>query len=84
MGQAGQTDYLVIGILGSEDWIHTSYGRKIEKAIEIKQKGFNVAIIQKITGLMLSMGYCSSYHGKPEKGGLPPVPRHHSATPRAG
>ena len=44
-GPSRKTDYLVIGILGSEDWIHTSYGRKIEKAIEIKQKGFNVAII---------------------------------------
>jgi len=30
------TDYLVIGILGNEDWIHSSYGRKIEKAAELR------------------------------------------------
>lgn len=31
-----KTDYLIIGILGSGDWIHSSYGRKIEKAVEIR------------------------------------------------
>jgi NAD-dependent DNA ligase len=30
------TDYLVIGNIGSRDWMHTSYGRKIERAIEIR------------------------------------------------
>jgi NAD-dependent DNA ligase len=32
------TDYLVIGAMSSVDWIHSSYGRKIEKAMELKQK----------------------------------------------
>ena len=40
-----QTDYLVIGTLGSEDWAHTSYGRKIERAVELKQKGFGLFIV---------------------------------------
>jgi hypothetical protein len=32
-----KTNYLVIGLLGSSDWIHSTYGRKIEKAIKIKE-----------------------------------------------
>ena len=39
------TDYLVIGILGSEDWIHSSYGRKIEQAVtyrDIKKTGIQI------------------------------------------
>lgn len=32
------TTYLVIGILGNDDWIHSSYGRKIEKAAELRDK----------------------------------------------
>lgn len=31
-----KTNFLVIGILGNGDWIHSSYGRKIEKAVEIR------------------------------------------------
>lgn len=30
------TDYLVIGIIGSRDWIHSTYGRKIEAAVSIR------------------------------------------------
>jgi len=38
-----KTDYLVIGILGSTTWIHSPYGRKIEKAVEIREtKGINI------------------------------------------
>lgn len=40
------TDYLVIGILGNDDWIHSSYGRKIEKAAELRDtKKNNIKII---------------------------------------
>ena len=38
-------DYLVIGIIGSGAWIHSSYGRKIEKAVEYRDKGQGIAII---------------------------------------
>ncbi len=33
------TDYLIIGIVGSRDWIHSTYGRKIESAVEIRESG---------------------------------------------
>ncbi len=31
------TTYLVIGIIGSENWIHSTHGRKIEKAVELRE-----------------------------------------------
>ncbi|OPY77749.1 MAG: DNA polymerase III subunit epsilon [Syntrophorhabdus sp. PtaU1.Bin058] len=40
-----KTNYLVIGILGSSDWIHTTHGRKIEKAVEYRDKGLPIKII---------------------------------------
>lgn len=33
------TDYLVIGIVGSRDWIHSTHGRKIEAAVTIRDSG---------------------------------------------
>lgn len=42
---SGKTDYLVIGSIGSTDWIHTSFGRKIEKAKELQADGATIAII---------------------------------------
>lgn len=39
------TNYLVIGMVGSKDWIHTSYGRKIEQAVEMKNQGRNIHIV---------------------------------------
>ncbi len=39
------TDYLIIGILGNDNWMHSSYGRKIEKAINLRDKkntGINI------------------------------------------
>ncbi|MDD5501830.1 MAG: BRCT domain-containing protein [Candidatus Omnitrophica bacterium] len=38
-------DYLVIGYFGSSDWIHTPYGRKIERAVELREKHGKIAII---------------------------------------
>lgn len=40
-----KTRYLVVGEIGSRDWIHSSYGRKIEKAVELRQSGIPLAII---------------------------------------
>ena len=40
-----RTTYLVIGTFGSRDWVHTSFGRKILKAVEYRQAGSGVAII---------------------------------------
>lgn len=38
-------NYLVIGSIGSDDWIHSSFGRKIEKALQFKKQGKNIIII---------------------------------------
>lgn len=40
-----RTDYLVIGSTPNNDWIHSSYGRKIEEAIKLKQNGHSIKII---------------------------------------
>lgn len=34
-----KTDYLIIGIIGSRDWIHSTHGRKIEEAVSIRESG---------------------------------------------
>jgi NAD-dependent DNA ligase len=39
------THYLVIGDLGSRDWIHSTSGRKIERAIEIRSHGHPLRIV---------------------------------------
>jgi len=39
------TDYLIIGEVASEEWVHTNYGRKIEKAIEYRDRGIGVKIV---------------------------------------
>lgn len=39
------TDFLVIGEMGSPDWIHTTFGRSIEKAVEMQQEGHAIQII---------------------------------------
>lgn len=41
-----RTDYVVIGTFGSRDWIQSSHGRKIEKAVEYRdKKGLDLHII---------------------------------------
>ena len=44
-GITKKTDYLVIGEVGSRDWQHSTFGRKIEKAIEYREQNCPVAII---------------------------------------
>lgn len=39
-----RVDYLVIGSVGSRDWAHTAWGRKIERAVEL-QRSKPIAII---------------------------------------
>ena len=34
-----RTDYLVIGAYATDSWIHSSYGRKIEKGVYMREKG---------------------------------------------
>lgn len=42
-------DYLVIGTLASRDWLYTSHGRKIEKALLLRRQGSRVTIITERT-----------------------------------
>jgi NAD-dependent DNA ligase len=40
-----RTNYLVIGTIGSTDWIHSTHGRKIEHAVELNKKGHPVMLV---------------------------------------
>ena len=42
-------NYLVLGTYVSDSWIHQSFGRKIEKAIEYRSQGLPLAIIAEET-----------------------------------
>ncbi|WP_288130982.1 BRCT domain-containing protein [Microbulbifer sp.] len=42
---SSKTDYVVIGEVGSRDWIHSTHGRKIEKAVELRDSGAKLAIV---------------------------------------
>jgi NAD-dependent DNA ligase len=39
------TRYLVIGAYATESWAHSSFGRKIEKAVDMRASGVPIAII---------------------------------------
>jgi len=38
-------DYLVVGFVGTKDWAHSSFGRKIQKAVDYINSGYNIAIV---------------------------------------
>lgn len=40
-----RTDYLVIGVYATDSWAHSSYGRKIEKAVGLRSAGAPLKII---------------------------------------
>lgn len=42
---SGKTNFLVIGMIGSTDWIHSTHGRKIEAAVDLRTNGKNIHII---------------------------------------
>jgi len=44
-----ELDYLVIGTLCSPDWVHTAYGRKIEKAVQYQKNKVDLSIITEDT-----------------------------------
>jgi NAD-dependent DNA ligase len=41
-----QTRYLVIGAYATESWMHSSFGRKIEQAVEFRSKGLPISIVE--------------------------------------
>ncbi len=40
-----RTSFMVIGTFGSRDWAHSSYGRKIQRAVELRDTGFAIRIV---------------------------------------
>jgi NAD-dependent DNA ligase len=40
-----RTSFLVIGTFGSTDWVHTAFGRKIEKAVSYRDAGVLLRIV---------------------------------------
>lgn len=40
-----ESHYLVVGLFASRDWIHSNFGRKIERALELRAAGSGLAII---------------------------------------
>jgi NAD-dependent DNA ligase len=40
-----KVNYLVIGTIANEHWIHSSHGRKIQKAVELRSVGHPIAIV---------------------------------------
>jgi hypothetical protein len=39
------TNYLVIGAFASRDWANTNFGRKVERAVELRESGTGISII---------------------------------------
>jgi NAD-dependent DNA ligase len=46
-------DYLVIGDIGSDAWINSSYGRKIQKAVDMREDGHPILIVSEKMWLSL-------------------------------
>lgn len=40
-----KTDYVIVGEAGSRDWLHSSYGRKIQEAADLRQAGATISIV---------------------------------------
>lgn len=39
------SNYLVVGVFSSRDWVNTSHGRKIEKAVQLRTQGTGIRIV---------------------------------------
>lgn len=40
-----ETDFLVVGAMSSPDWMHATYGRKIERAVTMTRAGHRIAVV---------------------------------------
>ena len=45
-GVTKATNYLVVGEVGSAEWAHSSFGRKIEKAVYMREAGHDIYIVR--------------------------------------
>ena len=43
-----KTDYLIIGNAGNQCWAFSCYGRKVEKAIDLRKKGNHILIVNEL------------------------------------
>lgn len=48
-GITKKLDYLVIGNIGSEFWLHSSFGTKIKKAVDYRDAGSPITIVSEAT-----------------------------------
>lgn len=44
-GVSKKIHYLVVGEIGNDQWLHSTYGTKIKKAVELRENGSPLAII---------------------------------------
>ncbi|MDH4558378.1 NAD-dependent DNA ligase [Pseudomonas sp. BN417] len=44
-GVSKRIHYLVVGAIGNEQWLHSTYGTKIKKAVELREAGAPLAIV---------------------------------------
>lgn len=44
-GVSQRTNYVVIGLLGSRDWLHSTHGTKIMSAVQLRERGLSISII---------------------------------------
>ncbi len=56
---------LVIGAYATDSWAHSSFGRKIEKALEIREEGSQISIVSElhwVSFLPLALHYSYFIH----------------------
>lgn len=44
-GVTKKIHYLVVGTIGNDQWLHSSYGTKIKKAVELRDSGTPISIV---------------------------------------
>lgn len=44
-GVSGKVDYLVVGSIGNDQWLHATYGLKIIEAVKLREAGQGIAIV---------------------------------------
>ncbi|MNG27021.1 DNA polymerase III subunit epsilon [compost metagenome] len=44
-GVSKKVHYLVVGTVGNDQWLHSTYGTKIKKAVELREAGAPISIV---------------------------------------
>ena len=44
-GVSKKVHFLVVGTIGNDQWLHSTYGTKIKKAVELRENGAPIAIV---------------------------------------